>query len=210
MFKNVLKYSLLLLFITSCTTSQFNLILESGSGEYKKSQVFDRPFDEVWKAAVTVMQKWPIITIEKESGILVTENIDMSNAYPPEYRTRWVPAKKTPKGAQVLASAPVQVDPGGVPLYSSAFVNEITFPTEISRCTIRVESLGQNSTQVTVNFISKIIYTRTDVLQNKMTIQTQHELQASGSDYYEAFYLYEIGKKLGIEASEPPKPTFNP
>jgi len=69
---------LLLIFNTGCVTT----IGALGEQRHDISRNYSAPFDKTWEAVVDVMQRYPVITIEKASGLLITDWVDgISDVY---------------------------------------------------------------------------------------------------------------------------------
>ncbi len=189
-------------FLVSCAMP-YVYTVRPGEGEYQTSRIYDRPFDEVWSAAMNVMQAYPIKTIEKESGIIVSEVIKLKKM--PEYKLGLFQRGKEPEGTTVINT--VAIDP----MIASRYTGE-KIPEGSMRCNIRVQEIDTTHTKVTINIISNIDYvTAPSPSSNPYappSSPAQKEFETASIGYNEAVFLWKIAKELGINEPEPELPEF--
>lgn len=178
----------------SCTP--YVIALRYGTGDYQSTRVFERPFNEAWNAVMNVMQAYPIRTIEKESGIIVTDVIYCREM--PEYKVGFYEEKKVPENCVIIDPYAFTNTPG-LP------VVEVT-PSGHMRCNVRVERVDDTHTRVSINIVSTISYPVTVVANTPSNVKKDFETASRG--YFEAVLLWKIAKELGINEPEPPQPKF--
>lgn len=193
--KHILIIMGLFLLTVGCAT-KYELVLETGRGDYKTSQTFDRSFEEVWTATVTVMQQHPIKVIEKDSGILVTSGIIIGKSV--EYKIGWYPWSRTPDDADVIATAHYTL------IDASLLPKPGYRPSGFYYCNIMVNNIGDDQTSVTVHIISNIKF----VERHQNTVGIRHDIETDTTGYREALILWDIARELGITAEKPELPKF--
>jgi len=177
---------------------KWDRILEVGTGEYTRTHIFPSPYDKVWHATVNAFQAYPITTIEKDSGILVSGQITgTSNS---EYRIRWVSHGEGPPNTIVLYIRRDGLIAGRLSKERQA---NIEIPkTKSLQYNVRVAKDGPSSTRVTINLISKIGYTMPayasspDSPRIMISEAAQHEFETASIGYYEALTLHKIAGEL--------------
>lgn len=63
--------------VAGCATGP--QLIVNNAYNYKTSRVFNSDFNSTWSAVIKVMEAYPIVTIEKDSGILITDWVQGSS-----------------------------------------------------------------------------------------------------------------------------------